>query len=64
MENLNHVFCFVSSANTEEFSALALESFFNKTKLEKGGKDIYSFSKNVDYSKVYNYLTLVSLNGF
>ena len=32
--NLNHVFCFVSSANTEEFSALALESFFNKTKLE------------------------------
>ena len=42
--NLNHVFCFVSSANTEEFSALALESFFNKTKLEKG--DIFVFVNN------------------
>jgi len=44
MENLNHVFCFVSSANTEQFSALALESFFNKTKLEKG--DIFVFVNN------------------
>jgi len=44
MENLNHVFCFVSSAKTEEFSALALESFFNKTKLEKG--DIFVFVNN------------------
>jgi GT2 family glycosyltransferase len=42
--NLNHVFCFVSSAKTEEFSALALESFFNKTKLEKG--DIFVFVNN------------------
>ena len=42
--NLNHVFCFVSSANTEQFSALALESFFNKTKLEKG--DIFVFVNN------------------
>ena len=41
---MNHVFCFVSSANTEEFSALALESFFNKTKLEKG--DIFVFVNN------------------
>jgi len=44
MDNLNHVFCFVSSAKTEEFSALALESFFNKTKLEKG--DIFVFVNN------------------
>jgi GT2 family glycosyltransferase len=44
MENLNHVFCFVSSAKTEEFSALALKSFFNKTKLEKG--DIFVFVNN------------------
>jgi GT2 family glycosyltransferase len=42
--NLNHVFCFVSSANTEEFSALALESFFSKTKLEK--EDIFVFVNN------------------
>ena len=41
---MKHVFCFVSSANTEEFSALALESFFNKTKLEKG--DIFVFVNN------------------
>jgi GT2 family glycosyltransferase len=41
---MNHVFCFVSSAKTEEFSALALESFFNKTKLEKG--DIFVFVNN------------------
>ena len=41
---MNHVFCFVSSANTEEFSALALKSFFNKTKLEKG--DIFVFVNN------------------
>jgi GT2 family glycosyltransferase len=44
MDNLNHVFCFVSSAKTEEFSALALKSFFNKTKLEKG--DIFVFVNN------------------
>ena len=42
--NLNHVFCFVSSAETEEYSKLALESFFNKTKLEKD--DIFVFVNN------------------
>jgi GT2 family glycosyltransferase len=42
--NLNHVFCFVSSAKTEEYSKLALESFFNKTKLEKD--DIFVFVNN------------------
>jgi GT2 family glycosyltransferase len=42
--NLNHVFCFVSSAETEEYSRLALYSFFLKTKLEKG--DIFVFVNN------------------
>ena len=42
--NLNHVFCFVSSAETEEYSKLALESFFKKTKLEKD--DIFVFVNN------------------
>ena len=42
--NLNHVFCFVSSAKTENYSKLALESFFNKTKLEKD--DIFVFVNN------------------
>ena len=41
---MNHVFCFVSSAKTEDYSKLALESFFNKTKLEKG--DIFVFVNN------------------
>jgi len=42
--NLNHVFCFVSSAKTEDYSRLALYSFFLKTKLEKG--DIFVFVNN------------------
>ena len=42
--NLNHVFCFVSSAKTEDYSRLALESFFNKTKLEKD--DLFVFVNN------------------
>ena len=41
---MNHVFCFVSSANTENFSALALDSFFKHTKLEPG--DIFVFVNN------------------
>ena len=41
---MNHVFCFVSSANTEHFSALALDSFFKETKLEPG--DIFVFVNN------------------
>ena len=41
---MNHVFCFVSSAKTEEYSRLALYSFFLKTKLEKG--DIFVFVNN------------------
>jgi GT2 family glycosyltransferase len=41
---MNHVFCFVSSAKTEHFSALALDSFFNNTKLEPG--DIFVFVNN------------------
>jgi len=41
---LNHVFCFVSSANTEDYSRLALYSFFLNTKLETG--DIFVFVNN------------------
>jgi len=41
---MNHVFCFVSSANTENFSALALDSFFKNTKLES--EDIFVFVNN------------------
>jgi hypothetical protein len=41
---MNHVFCFVSSAKTEHFSKLALDSFFNNTKLEPG--DIFVFVNN------------------
>jgi len=41
---MNHVFCFVSSANTENFSRLALYSFFKETKLETG--DIFVFVNN------------------
>ena len=41
---MNHVFCFVSSAKTEDYSRLALNSFFLKTKLEKG--DIFVFVNN------------------
>jgi GT2 family glycosyltransferase len=41
---MNHVFCFVSSAKTEHFSKLALNSFFNNTKLEPG--DIFVFVNN------------------
>ena len=41
---MNHVFCFVSSAKTEDYSRLALYSFFLKTKLEKG--DIFVFVNN------------------
>ena len=41
---MNHVFCFVSSAETEDYSRLALNSFFLKTKLEKG--DIFVFLPN------------------
>ena len=33
--NIGHVFCFVSSKNTEQFSKLALDSFFKNTKLTK-----------------------------
>jgi len=33
--NIGHVFCFVSSKNTEQFSKLALDSFFKHTKLTK-----------------------------
>ena len=42
--NLNHLFCFVSSAKTENYSRLALYSFFKETKLEKG--DIFVFVNN------------------
>lgn len=42
--NLNHVFCFVSSAKTEDYSRLALYSFFLKTKLKTG--DIFVFVNN------------------
>ena len=42
--NMSHVFCFVSSAKTEQFSALALDSFFNHTKLKPG--DIFVFVNN------------------
>lgn len=42
--NLNHVFCFVSSKNTEKYSRLALYTFFLNTKLEKG--DIFVFVNN------------------
>ena len=41
---MNHVFCFVSSAKTENFSRLALDSFFKNTKLEPG--DIFVFVNN------------------
>jgi len=41
---MNHLFCFVSSANTEDFSRLALYSFFKETKLETG--DIFVFVNN------------------
>ena len=41
---MNHLFCFVSSANTENFSRLALYSFFKETKLETG--DIFVFVNN------------------
>jgi len=41
---MNHVFCFVSSAKTEHFSKLALDSFFKNTKLEPG--DIFVFVNN------------------
>ena len=41
---MNHVFCFVSSAKTEDYSRLALYSFFLKTKLETG--DIFVFVNN------------------
>jgi GT2 family glycosyltransferase len=41
---MNHVFCFVSSAKTENYSRLALYSFFLKTKLEAG--DIFVFVNN------------------
>jgi len=41
---MNHVFCFVSSASTEHFSTLALDSFFKETKLKPG--DIFVFVNN------------------
>ena len=41
---MNHVFCFVSTANTENFSRLSLYSFFKETKLETG--DIFVFVNN------------------
>jgi hypothetical protein len=41
---MNHVFCFVSSAKTENYSRLALYSFFKETKLES--KDIFVFVNN------------------
>jgi GT2 family glycosyltransferase len=41
---MNHVFCFVSSAKTENYSRLALDSFFKETKIEKG--DIFVFVNN------------------
>jgi len=41
---MSHVFCFVSSKNTEHFSKLALDSFFKHTKLEKD--DIFVFVNN------------------
>ena len=42
--NLGHVFCFVSSKITEQYSKLALDSFFKHTKLEPG--DIFVFVNN------------------
>ena len=41
---MNHVFCFVSSKITENYSKLALDSFFKHTKLEEG--DIFVFVNN------------------
>jgi GT2 family glycosyltransferase len=41
---MNHVFCFVSSKITEQYSKLALDSFFKHTKLEDG--DIFVFVNN------------------
>jgi GT2 family glycosyltransferase len=41
---MNHVFCFVSSKITEQYSKLALDSFFKHTKLETD--DIFVFVNN------------------
>lgn len=41
---MSHVFCFVSTAKTENYSRLALYSFFKETKIEKG--DIFVFVNN------------------
>lgn len=41
---MNHVFCFVSSKNTEQYSKLALDSFFKYTPLAK--EDIFVFVNN------------------
>jgi GT2 family glycosyltransferase len=44
VEVVNHVFCFVSSKCTEQYSKVALDSFFKETKLEKN--DIFVFINN------------------
>lgn len=41
---MNHVFCFVSSKITENYSKLALDSFFKNTKVEP--EDIFVFVNN------------------
>ena len=41
---MNHVFCFVSSKITEQYSKIALDSFFKHTKLEPD--DIFVFVNN------------------
>jgi len=41
---MNHVFCFVSCKITEQYSKLALNSFFKHTKIEPG--DIFVFVNN------------------
>jgi len=41
---MNHLFCFVSSKCTENYSKLALDSFFKHTKLEP--EDIFVFINN------------------
>jgi GT2 family glycosyltransferase len=41
---MNHLFCFVSSKCTENYSKLALDSFFKHTKLES--EDIFLFVNN------------------
>lgn len=41
---MNHVFCFVSSRITENYSKVALDTFFKYTKLEPG--DIFMFVNN------------------